>query len=47
MWSAGVIFYILLVGKHPFRSGNREAIIQKVKNFKLDFEGTLLYMLGP
>mmetsp|Transcript_73386 Transcript_73386/g.85261 ORF Transcript_73386/g.85261 Transcript_73386/m.85261 type:complete len:382 (-) Transcript_73386:236-1381(-) len=38
MWSAGVVLFMMLSGRHPFASEEVEDLIEEIKNFKLDFK---------
>ena len=37
IWSAGVIAYILLSGRAPFKGKNREDIFKAIQTFKVEF----------
>lgn len=32
MWALGVMMYIMLIGKSPFRAKNKKALLKKIKN---------------
>jgi len=38
VWSAGIILYILLVGKSPFKCANKDETLRKIKNHELTFD---------
>jgi serine/threonine protein kinase len=42
LWSCGVILFILLTSKSPFKCKKKEDTIQKILNYQPDFEGTAL-----
>ncbi|CAD8054919.1 unnamed protein product [Paramecium primaurelia] len=41
VWSCGVILYILLIGKAPFRGKNQYETLQLVQQAQIDFNGTI------
>ena len=45
IWSCGVIFYILLTSKSPFKCKRREDTFQKILNSEITFEGTFLFFI--
>jgi calcium-dependent protein kinase len=38
LWSCGVILYILLISKSPFKCKKKEETIQKILNHEIDYE---------
>jgi len=39
IWSTGVITYVLLAGKPPFKGSSNKNIAKSIKQRKLDFNG--------
>ncbi len=39
MWSCGVIMYLMIVGHPVFYLGNREDIMRKIKEAKVEYTG--------
>ena len=44
VWSCGVIFYILLASKSPFRCSKKEQTLQKILTHEITLSGNLVTM---